>query len=167
MMKFELENVKYFTCTYQPPQTPGHITSLYSTKRRDPLPDSLTSGTTSVSEERLLSYLATATARPVKAKIEFPFTTGLSLNRKKKTVKKHGRDAGNKTYLSKQKSYATDDPGGKVFAPGNFMGLSSISAAICYISSSGIRERMEGKVFQSYFFSLSVFYIKATTHKVV
>jgi len=37
----------------------------------------------SVSEERLLSYLDTATARPVKAKIEFPFTTGLSLDTKK------------------------------------------------------------------------------------
>lgn len=114
-------------------------------KRRDPFPDSLTSGTPSVSEERLLSYLATATARPVKAKIEFPFTTGLSLNRKRKTVKKHSRDAGNKTYISKQKGYATGDPGGKAFAASNLIRLSCSSAAICYISSSGIRERMEGK----------------------
>lgn len=124
MVKFEIENVKYFTSTYQPPQ-PSHITFLYSTKRRDPLPDSLTSGTPSVSEDRLLSYLATATARPVKAKIEFPFTTGLSLNRKRQTVKKYNRDAGNKIYISKQKSYATGIPGGKAFAPSNFIGPSS------------------------------------------
>jgi len=49
-----------------------------------------------VSDERLLSYLATATARPVKAKIEFPFTTGLSLGRKRQTVQKCNRDAGKK-----------------------------------------------------------------------
>lgn len=60
-----------------------------------------------MSEERLFSYLATATARPVKAKIEFPFTTGLSLDRKRQTAKKHNRDADNKTCISMQKSYAT------------------------------------------------------------
>lgn len=147
------------------PQTPGHISSLYSTKRWDPLPDSLTSGIPSVSEERLLSYLATATARPVKAKIEFPFTTGLSLNRKMQTIKKHNRDAGNKTCISKQKSYATVDPGGKAFAPSNFTGLSSSSAEICYILSSRIRERME-KCF-SLFISLPVSYIKTSTHNIV
>lgn len=134
------------------PQTPGHITSLYSTKRRDSLADSLTSGTPSVSEERLLSYLATATARPVKAKIEFPFTTGLSLKGKSQTVKKRNRDADNKTYISKQRSYVTGDPGGKTLAYSNFTGFPSSSAEICSTSSSGVRERMEKEKCFSLFF---------------
>lgn len=65
------------------PQTYLVILLNYIPLKKNYFPDWLTSGMPSVSEERLLSYLATAAARPVRAKIEFPFTTGLSLDTKK------------------------------------------------------------------------------------
>lgn len=74
---------------------------LHHIPLRISFPDWLTSGIPSLSEERLLSYLATATARPVKAKIEFPFTTGLSLDRKRqRTIKRHDRHASSKICVS-------------------------------------------------------------------
>lgn len=95
---------------------------LHHIPLRISFPDWLTSGIPSLSEERLLSYLATATARPVKAKIEFPFTTGLSLDRERqRTIKRHDRHASSKICVSIKTSYATG-----ALAPSNFTGLSSM-----------------------------------------
>lgn len=50
-----------------------------------------TSGTSLTSDGKLLSYLATVTASPVKARMEFPCTTGLSLLTKQKINRKFTR----------------------------------------------------------------------------
>lgn len=105
-----------------------------------------------MSEERLLSYLATATARPVKAKIELPFTTGLSLDRKKQTVKKCNRDAGNKTCILSTGKLCYSGPGGKALAMSKFIWLSSSSEKIYAISSSEIREGTGGRSISDFFF---------------